>query len=94
VRANERTVTDGAPYRIVVARGDALVREVFSGAREVASGEYEVRALSLEVINAGLARLVQGGALVRAVYPVHSALEQQFREAVGTPQSTLKEIVE
>jgi len=91
VRANERTVTEGAPYRIVVSRGDALVPEIFAGARELASGEYEVRALSLETINAGLVRLVQGGALVRAVYPVHSALEQQFREAVGDPETTLKE---
>jgi ABC-type multidrug transport system ATPase subunit len=52
VRANERTVTEGAPYRIVVSRGDSLVSEIFAGARELASGEYEVRALSLEAINA------------------------------------------
>jgi ABC-type multidrug transport system ATPase subunit len=83
VRANEQTVTEGAPYRIVVAQGDALVREIFPDARELEGGAFEVRALSLAAINAGLVRLVQGGALVRAVYPVHSALEQQFREAVG-----------
>jgi ABC-type multidrug transport system ATPase subunit len=94
VRANERTITEGAPYRIVVTRGDALVREIFPDARELARGEYEVRALSLEEINARLARLIQGGTLVRAVYPVHSALEQQFREAVGAPDITLKEIPE
>lgn len=92
VRANERTITEGAPYRIVVARGDALVATVFPDARELASGEFEVRALSLEAINAGLVRLMQGGALVRAVYPVHSALEQQFREAVGAPEAILREV--
>jgi ABC-type multidrug transport system ATPase subunit len=94
VRANEGTITVGAPYRIVVARGDALLREVFPDARELTGGEYEVRALSLEAINAGLVRLVQAGALVRAIYPVHSALEQQFREAVGAPETTQKEITE
>jgi ABC-type multidrug transport system ATPase subunit len=91
VRANERTVTDGAPYRVVVARGEAQLRTVFPDARQIASGEYELRALSLEDINAGLGRLLEGGALVRAVYPVHSALEQQFREAVGAPASTAGE---
>jgi ABC-type multidrug transport system ATPase subunit len=94
VRANERTVTEGAPYRIVVARGDALVAEIFPDAREVANGEFEVRFLSLEAINAGLLGLLQRGVLIRAVYPVHSALEQQFREAVGVPETTPKEISE
>jgi ABC-type multidrug transport system ATPase subunit len=91
VRANERTVTEGAPYRIVVARGEALLPKVFPDAHELASGEYEVRALSLDEINAGLVRLIQGGTLVRAVYPVHSALEQQFREAVGVPETIPRE---
>ena len=39
--------------------------------------------MSLEAINAGVAALVHAGALVSAMYPLHSALEQQFREAVG-----------
>ena len=91
VRANERSVTEGAPYRIVVAASDTRVDDVFPGAREVASGEFEIRALSLEDINAGLVRLMQGGALVRAVYPVHSPLEQQFREAVGVRVSAGRE---
>ncbi|MCY7380499.1 MAG: ABC transporter ATP-binding protein [Gemmatimonadaceae bacterium] len=91
VRANERTVTEGAPYRIVVASSDTRVGDVFPGAREVASGEFEVRALSLADINAGLVRLMQSGALVRAVYPVHSPLEQQFREAVGVQVSAGRE---
>ncbi len=91
VRANERTVTEGAPYRIVVAAGETRVGDVFPGAREMTSGEFEIRALSLEVINAGLVRLMQGGVLVRAVYPVHSPLEQQFREAVGARVSSDRE---
>lgn len=94
VRANERTVTEGAPYRIVVAEGEGRVPDIFPHARELAAGEYEVRALSLESINAGLVRLIQAGTTIRAVYPVHSALEQQFREAVGVPETALKESTE
>ena len=91
VRANERVVTEGAPYRIVVSDGGMRVPDVFPGARELARGEFEVSALSLDEINAGLVRLIQGGTAVRAVYPVHSALEQQFREAVGAPESSPRE---
>lgn len=90
VRANERVVTEGAPYRLVVSRGEARVPEIFPGARALAGGEFEIGALSLGEINAGLVRLIQSGALIRAVYPVHSALEQQFREAVGAPGGVLK----
>jgi ABC-type multidrug transport system ATPase subunit len=92
VRANERTVTHGTPYRIVVASGEAGVPAVFAGARELTRGEFEVDALTLTQINEGLVRLIQAGVVLRAVYPVHSALEQQFREAVGVPDATFREI--
>jgi ABC-type multidrug transport system ATPase subunit len=88
VRANERVVTEGAPYRVVVSHGDARVREIFPAARELGGGEFEIGALSLEAINAGLVQLIQGGTVIRALFPVHSALEQQFREAVGTADTT------
>jgi ABC-2 type transport system ATP-binding protein len=94
VRANERVVTQGAPYRIVVSSDDARVLEIFPGARDLGSGEFEIGALSLEAINAGLVRLIQGGTVVRALYPVHSALEQQFREAVGASQRSPRENIE
>jgi ABC-2 type transport system ATP-binding protein len=87
VRANERSINEGAPYRLVLTRGETLVPGVFPTALPVADGEFELRALSLEEINAGLVRLIQGGAVLRALYPVHSALEQQFREAVGASDS-------
>jgi ABC-2 type transport system ATP-binding protein len=85
VRANEGTIREGVPYRIVVTRGEERVAQQFPSARRIGPGEYEVQALSLDAINAGIVALVQGGALVRALYPVHSALEQQFRDAVGAP---------
>jgi ABC-2 type transport system ATP-binding protein len=83
VRATEREVTEGAPYRIVVASGEEHVMAAFPLARPIGPGEFEVRTMSLEAINAGIVALIRAGGLVNAVYPVHSALEQQFREAVG-----------
>lgn len=91
VRANERVIREGAPYRIVVTRGEERVTRLFPSARRLGPGEYELEALSLEAINAGVAALVQAGALVSALYPVHSALEQQFRDAVGAPASPAEE---
>ena len=88
IRATGRDVTPGAPYRIVCARGEAAVRDVFPTARPLGGGEFEVEALDLDAINAGLATLIRGGTLLTAVYPVHSALEQQFRAAVGAPAAS------
>ncbi len=84
VRANELSVTDGAPYRIVVARGGERVIDRFPLARSIGRGEFELSGVSLEDINRGVAALIESGVLLSAVYPVHSALEQQFREAVDS----------
>jgi ABC-type multidrug transport system ATPase subunit len=91
VRANERVVVEGTPYRLIVSGGEARVPEVFPAARVVANAEFEIVALSLGEINEGVGRLIQRGVLVRALYPVHSALEQQFREAVSTSDGALAE---
>jgi ABC-2 type transport system ATP-binding protein len=84
VRANEQSVTEGAPYRIVVVRGEEKMLDQFPTARSVGRGEFELSGVSLEAINLGIAALIEGGALISAVYPVHSALEHQFREAVDS----------
>ena len=83
VRATERDVTEGAAYRLVVTRGDDRVLEHFPSARALGRGEFEITGIALDVINLGVGALIAEGALVNALYPVHSALEQQFREAVG-----------
>jgi len=84
MRATQRDVADVTPYRLVIARGaDDAVQRTFPGARRIAEGEYEVGGLGIEAVNAGMVSLIQSGAIVTAVYPLHSALEQQFREAVG-----------
>jgi ABC-2 type transport system ATP-binding protein len=91
VRASERVITEGAPYRLIVSRGDARVVEIFPRARVVGDGELEIGPLPLAEINEGVRRLIELGVLVRAMYPVHSALEQQFREAVGAADAAVKE---
>ena len=90
VRATQRQVTEGAAYRLVVTRNEALVASLLPDARSMGGGEFEVTGVSLDDINAGVAALIQGGAQVSALSPVHSALEQQFREAVGGRRKTDK----
>lgn len=84
VRASAREATEGAPYRIMVAGDTAAVSRIFPGARTIGAGELEVTATSVAALNAGVVALVQGGTVVTAFYPVHSVLEQHFRDAVGT----------
>jgi ABC-2 type transport system ATP-binding protein len=91
VRANERVVTEGTPYRLIVSRGEGRVPEIFPGARPVGDTEFEIAALSLGEINEGVGRLIQLGVLVRAMYPVRSALEQQFREVVSSTDGAPRE---
>ena len=51
-------------------------------AQSLGRGEFEVKNVSLDDINTGIAALIAAGAQVSALTPVHSALEQQFRDAV------------
>lgn len=87
VRSSERAVTDHVPYRLVLAGNVTGLQEIFPGARAVAASEFELTGLPLHAINHGLVQLIEGGANVRSLYPVHSALEQQFREAVASAES-------
>jgi ABC-type multidrug transport system ATPase subunit len=78
--------TDGVartPYLLGVSAGAELVPEVFRGAREVSPGQFELPASDPRELNRGVADLIARGALVSILTPVHTALEQQFREAVG-----------
>ncbi len=69
-------------YRLTFARGAELAAAVFPGARPLDRGGVEVRAESVAALNAGLADLLARGALLAAVAPARSALEEQFRAAV------------
>ena len=83
VRATERQVTEGAAYRLVLTRGQEMVAAHLPAAQSLGRGEFEVKDVSLDDINRAIAALITAGAQVSALTPVHSALEQQFRDAVG-----------
>jgi ABC-type multidrug transport system ATPase subunit len=83
MRGGDAEARERAPYRLVMARGGDLVTELFPFARRVGSDEYELAGSTVEEINAGVAALLDRGALIRALHPSHSALEAQFREAVA-----------
>ena len=72
-----------APYVVAVTGDPAVVTAVFPGARPRGEGEYELAPIDPASLNAGLAQLIQRGALVTSLRPTHSVLEQHFREAVG-----------
>jgi hypothetical protein len=80
---SDATVTDAMPYLLRVrAGGDALLAQ-FPGARLGANGDIAVPPVDTATLNAGLAAAIAAGALVSAVMPRESALEQAFHSAVG-----------
>ncbi len=86
----QRVVTMGAgtaavrmAYRIrVVSGADALIAR-FPGAKTSANGEVDVPPVDILTLNSGLAGAIAQGALLTAVLPRESALEQAFHSAVG-----------
>ncbi len=72
-----------APYRLVVGGGAEHVTAVFPDAVAVSATEWDLPERPLPALNAQLSDLMARGALVASLTPVHSALEQQFREAVA-----------
>ena len=70
-------------YRISLASGSEHLPRVFPEAATLGRGDYEVIVASLGELNRKLGELMIAGAVVAAVVPARSALEQQFREAVG-----------
>jgi ABC-type multidrug transport system ATPase subunit len=73
-------------FLIVVASGEDRLRAVFPDAESVGKSEYAVTVESIQHLNSALADLIARGTLVASVVPARSALEQQFREAVGESQ--------
>ena len=70
-------------YRISVASGADHFAKAFPGAVSTGRGEFEVVVADLAWLNRKLGELMSEGAVVAAVVPTRSVLEQQFREAVG-----------
>jgi ABC-2 type transport system ATP-binding protein len=71
------------PYAITVVGEAAHVTEVFPGAQPTGDGAFELPAMELATLNAGIGELLRRGVLVSSMRPAHSVLEQHFREAVG-----------
>lgn len=70
-------------YRVRVASGaDALVAR-FPGATVAANGDIDVPPLDLPALNGGLAGAIADGAVLAAVVPRESVLEQAFHSAIG-----------
>lgn len=70
-------------YRISLASGLEYFSRIFPDAVSVGRGDYEVVVADLAALNRNLGELMVAGAVVAAVVPTRSVLEQQFREAVG-----------
>jgi ABC-2 type transport system ATP-binding protein len=86
----QRVVTvSGAPvtalmaYRVrAVAGGDALLVH-FPGSVLAPNGDLDIPPVDVPTLNAGLAQAIGAGALISAVIPRESALEQAFHASVG-----------
>ncbi|HEY2849711.1 MAG TPA: ABC transporter ATP-binding protein [Gemmatimonadaceae bacterium] len=84
VTVNGAPVTERMAYRLrAVAGGTALVAR-FPGAVLSANGDVDIPPVDVPALNAGIAAAIGDGALVAAVIPRESALEQAFHSAVGT----------
>ncbi|HEY4305298.1 MAG TPA: ABC transporter ATP-binding protein [Gemmatimonadaceae bacterium] len=70
-------------YRILALGRKDLVMAAFPDASSVADGEYDIRSCSLESLNNRMRMAIDSGVLMVSVTPVHSALEQQFRDVVA-----------
>jgi ABC-2 type transport system ATP-binding protein len=82
----EQSAPFATKFRVTLASGFDQIGIAFPGAEEIGPGEYNVSVSSIQGLNSALADLIGRGALVASVVPERSALEQQFREAVGESQ--------
>jgi ABC-type multidrug transport system ATPase subunit len=73
-------------FRVTLVSGYEHVTHSFPGAVDAGKGEFDVSVRGIRELNVALADLIGRGALVASVIPERSALEQQFREAVGESQ--------
>jgi ABC-2 type transport system ATP-binding protein len=80
-----RTDSRDTTYRVSIAAGAEKLKASFPGVIDLGSGEFELVAADLASLNQTLARLMLDGVVISKVAPAHSALERQFREAVGEP---------
>lgn len=82
-RGRDSRGASAVAYRIALHDGSIDVRGEVPEAVEVADGEFDLPPMNAETLNRHVAALLSRGALLRSIVPVHSSLEQAFREAVG-----------
>jgi ABC-type multidrug transport system ATPase subunit len=75
--------TTAMAYLLRASAGADAVVSRFPGATVAANGDIDVPPVDIETLNAGLAAAIAEGALISAVVPRESALEQAFHSAVG-----------
>ncbi|MGB6501270.1 MAG: ABC transporter ATP-binding protein [Thermoplasmata archaeon] len=78
------SVTELMAYRLRAVAGGATLAARFPGSALGAAGDVDVPPVSVSALNAGLASALGEGALISAVIPRESALEQAFHSAIGT----------
>ena len=76
-------VSELMAYRVRAVSGAELVAAQFPGATVSVTGEIDLPAVTIATLNAGIADALAGGALVSAIIPRESALEQAFHSAIG-----------
>ena len=70
-------------YRVRVVSGSDALLTRFPGATVGATGDVDLPPVDMPALNAGLAGAIGAGAIISAVIPRESALEQAFHSAVG-----------
>ncbi len=79
--------TIAARYRLGLADGEEHVPGVFPGARRIDAWHFELDVPDVGALNAGLAALLERGARITELTPVHTALERHFRDAMRRDES-------
>jgi ABC-2 type transport system ATP-binding protein len=69
-------------YHVTVLAGAEHVPSAFPDARRIADGQFEIDGGDAARLNRGLSELIARGALISALIPAHSGLEEQFRQVV------------
>jgi ABC-type multidrug transport system ATPase subunit len=69
-------------YRLTVAAGGERVAGIFPDAVARGDATFDVRQVTVETLNAGLAELLRQGGQIVSVGPSESLLEYHFRDAV------------
>ena len=72
-----------ASYRLLIAAGAEHVPAVFAGALHLGGAEWELPAVDIEALNGAIAGFIALGGRIISLAPARSALEEEFRAAVG-----------